>query len=298
MGTGGLLFITIRFEWHEVLYFVGDLLLRYGITALGFVFPLLAVVIWLRGRRRRALVVGLIGLACLTVSAGPAVWDGVQFRRAVRSLQQAEVTRVVPDLSGRTVAYVGSGSPDDRKLTCPAILRHSGASAVLLIEPYVTSADGRPSMDLTAPLDLTALVTVRAVIAAPAPDNAASLTEGGRDACAPVPLDQPPPRIDYFIMQGGYSDDVTPFLDVLQGPGLERFKAQLTWYFGPVDDPTRFQPSAANADLLQFRIGQTANGVPSGWPGERYVTWPPPGDTDPAVRAAVCRHGADGCRLN
>lgn len=298
MGAGGLLFITLHFEWYELLYFFGYLLLIYGAAVLGIVLPFLAVVIWLRGRRGRALVVGLIGLACLAVSAGPAVWDRLQFRRATQSLQQAEVTRVIPDLTGRTVAYASSRSPDDPTLECAAILRHSGAAAVLMIDPYGASADGRPTMDLAAPLDLTALVTARAAIAAPSPDEEASRTMRDPGSCTPAPLDQPLPRIDYFVMQGGHHDGVIPFLDVLQGPGLDRFKAQLSWYFGPVDDPTRFQPSAAKADLLRFRIWQQVNGVPYGGLGGVYVTWPSPGDTDPAVQAALCRDGAGDCRVN
>lgn len=297
MGAGGLLFIHMGIQ--DLLFFGGFLLLVYGLAFAGLVLPLAGLVTWLRGRRGRGLLIGAVGLGCLAISAGPALMDRWQFRRAVHSLQQAEVRRTIPDLTGKTVAYISNRSHDDPLLECAAILKHSGAATVLMIDPYHQPAEeGAPVLDLGAPLDLAALVTGKATIGN-APLGASDFwPESDLRFCAPEPLPGPVRRIDYFVMQGGFEGAELPFGDVLQGPGLDQFAARLGWYFGPVEDPARFRPSAAHADLLSFGLWQQVYGYPATGFRDVFVQWPAAWVGDPDVQAALCREGGPDCRVN
>ena len=88
----------ITFGLSDLLFFAGILLLAYGLAFAGLVLPLVGLVTWLRGRHGRGLVIGAVGLGCLAISAGPALWDRWQFHRTVQALQRAEVRRTIPDL--------------------------------------------------------------------------------------------------------------------------------------------------------------------------------------------------------
>ena len=297
MGAGGFLFITIGLP--DLLFFAAMMLLAYGLAFMGLVLPLVGLVTWLRGRHGRGLVIGAVGLGCLAISAGPVLWDRWQFRRAVHALQQAEVRRTIPDLTGKTVAYVSNRSHDDPQLECKAILETSGAAAVLMIDPYrLPTEDGAPRLDLGAPLDLTALVTGRATMGAAPLGWSDSWPDSDLQYCVPEPLQGPVPRIDYFVMQGGFEGAERPFEDMLERAGSDRVPARLGWYFGPVDNPSAFQPAPERADLLSFSLWQEIHGFPAFGLGVTFAQWPPTYADDPDVLAALCREGAADCRVN
>ena len=298
MGAGGLLFISFELEWYHYLFFALYLAAVYCIVLLGFVLPPAALVTWARGRRRRALVLGLIGLICLAISVGPPLWDRWQFRRASAVMDAAQVTRVLPDLTGKTVAYVAARPLDDPSLDCTAILRHSGAAAVYMIAPFATA--GAPEglrIQIDRPLDLNALISGRARLAdaPPGSENAPELLDE-RPYCVPEPAAKPLPRIDYFVMRGDDYDARLPFPDLLAdqtGAGV-----YLDWYFGPVADPARFRMRLEDADLVRLQLVQELADYPFNGFSGALAAWPPRGADDPMVQAALCRDGAADCRVN
>ena len=289
----------ITFGLSDLLFFAGILLLAYGLAFAGLVLPLVGLVTWLRGRHGRGLVIGAVGLGCLAIRAGPALWDRWQFHRTVQALQRAEVRRTIPDLTGKTVAYISNRSHDDPQLECRAILETSGAAAVLMIDPYRPSIEGgAPLLDLGAPLDLTALVTGRATIGSAPLGEADYWPDSDLPYCVPEPLKGPVPRIDYFVMQGGFEGAERPFEDMLERAGSDRVPARLGWYFGPVDNPSAFQPAPERADLLSFSLWQEIHGFLAFGFGVTFAQWPPTSADDPDVLAALCREGAADCRVN
>lgn len=278
--------------------FLGAMALSYAMAVLGMMLPVLALLCWRVGRHRRAGILGISGLILLAISAGPALLDEIRFRYAAGIMRQTTITRSVPDLTGKTVAYVSGRSFDDVSLDCEAILRHSGAAVVYMIEPFHKDRAGGPPPDLTGPLDLTALVSARAALA-DTPPGYDNWPVDGRDRpfCSPAPLNAPAKDIDYFVMRGGNYDGEAPFEQELAGLDHERFHPQLEWYFAPVADPAQFRIAAARADLLRMSMSAHLAGYPWLFGPSDLRDLPARPGRDPEVLAALCRDRAEDCRF-
>lgn len=289
----------ISIGWGTIALFVAVLAFFYVLAGAGIVLPLVAIGLWRTGRRAPAVKLGLAGSVALVLSAGPHLWDRIAFERSVAALERAEITRKVPDLTGRVVAYVSSRHHDDISLECEAILRHSGAAQVYMIEPLDTPRGDGPAPDLSAPLDLAALVSAQAALSdiPPGFDDWPDRGADMRQFCAPAAIAPPLVRIDYFVMEGGYYDATAPFRDLLAGIDRDRFRVALGWYFAPVADPRNFRISAEGADLLRFDLSADLATYP--WlPGMGDMrTWPGGSAWTDELEAILCRDAAKDCRV-
>lgn len=288
---------VISIGWGTIAIFFVVLAFFYLLAALGVILPLVAVGLWRMGQRPWAALLGLAGLLALGISAGPYLWDRMVYSRTVDALRKAEVSRTVPDLTGKVVAYVSDREHDDVLLECEAILRHSGAAQVYMIEPFDQDRSYGPPPDLSASLDLEALVSGQAALAdiPPGFDRWPDRNADERPFCAPKPVVPPLARIDYFVMQGGYYDATAPFRDRLAGIDGDGIHLSLDWYFGPVANPRSFLISAESADLVRF--GLDADGAVYPWlPGiTDSRVWPDISARFAEIRAILCRNAAKDC---
>ncbi|MDO5606423.1 MAG: hypothetical protein Q4G25_14805 [Paracoccus sp. (in: a-proteobacteria)] len=282
------LFITIS---PQAMAFILAVMAFFALLAvLSAVLPLLAVWVWLRGQRRRAALLAGLGLAAFLMTAGAPLWDRFQFARAVSAVKKAEITRAVPDLTGKVVAYMPARELDDLLLNCGVLLDFSGADVVYLLRPPAPPREWRRNP--AQPLDLTAMVAGRAEWSDTPPYDPARPPDGTR-FCVPHPLDGPMRQIDYFVIDGGFYSMTGLARDLLGATVSDDYRPVLGWYFAPVTDPENFFLTTGNADLLRFGLYGTAGRYPFGHLAADYLSWPPARRSDPQVPAALCRHDAD-----
>lgn len=290
----GFLFITIQFTWWEILLiFVGGFWV-IAINIAAVVLPVVALIALLRGRRKLALMLGAIAIPLVGWCFWPVARDAWQFRQAVAMAERAQVTRVVPDLTGKTVAFmVEEGASPDWIAGCTDLLRHSGAARVYLLAQGERNADDAGGTDLSGAMNLTRRILGQAVLRR---RDWASSDEP--EVCALGPTESGLRQIDYFIARNVslYGDDAP------QGMVPDRlvldYQARLAEFFAPVADPRNFRITSDAADLVRIPVTAWDEGFPRPF-GTIWRYWP----QDPAeisayhapVRAALCRHATANC---
>ncbi|TKW65800.1 MAG: hypothetical protein DI616_13050 [Paracoccus denitrificans] len=296
----GFMFITFEIGIFDLIGFGLYIVAVYVLQALGTVLGFAAALAAFRGRYKRAVLLALAAVAALAAAYGPGLWGEFRARSAISALESAEITRTVPNLTGKTVAYVPERQLNDVALDCEAIVNRSGAAEVYLVEPFYppgANSDEEP-VDLTKPLDLMALIQGPAALydTPPAyPDWPAGSDSDQRRYCGVGTDAKPPRRIDYIVIEGGYYDATAPFADQLAVAALEGLKPRLDWFFGPVPDPNAFLLSAEGADLLRFEMSVPVHSIPYSGFKDSQVDSDAGLKGDDVIRAALCRDETSNC---
>lgn len=229
----------------------------------------------------------------MVFTTGPAFYERAQANAGFTALERQQVTREVPDLTGRVVAFVTAYSPNGASALCATMLRYSGADAVYIIPPFRSAQflAGDYFVDLSGAFDLNVLVTGQARLA-----SRETLVPGEDEElyCAIDPLPQPSRPVDYFVMEGGFYGWHAFFSQVDALRIKEIFEPGLDGFFGPVNDPSSYHPKPENADLLRFSAFSQTFDIPFSFLRTRYDATQS-FRRDPAIRGALCRYGPDDC---
>ena len=102
----GFLFITIHFTSSDILLIILGGLVILAVNLAAVVLPLMALGALLKRRWRRALILALIAAPVTGWCVWPIIRDYWDFRQAVAEAEAIQVTRAVPDLTGKVVAFL------------------------------------------------------------------------------------------------------------------------------------------------------------------------------------------------
>ncbi len=290
----GFLFITIHFTSSDILLIILGGLVILAVNLAAVVLPLMALGALLKRRWRRALILALIAAPVTGWCVWPIIRDYWAFRQAVAEAEAIQVTRAVPDLTGKVVAFlVDDISPGGMILECDDLLHHSGAAKIYLLRRRAAYTNSDDAPDWRGTVDLTHWIVGEAVSR-----KTKWATPDDPPRCLLAPTESGLRVIDYFIARDIplYNDDAPQ--GIVPERLLHGYGARLEEYFAPVADQHSFRIVAEIADLIRVPVSSMDEGLPRpvgtvlrSWPSsEREFR-----DYRAPIRAALCRYATESC---